>query len=42
MTPLLWIGGVLVVTLVVCITIIDTTLKKLGDEIDDEVQREGM
>ena len=27
MTPLLWIGGVLVVTLVVCITIIDTTLK---------------
>ena len=41
MTPLLWIGGVLVVTLVVCITIIDTTLKQLGDEID-EVQREGM
>ena len=41
MTALLWIGGVLVVTLVVCITIIDTTLKQLGDEID-EVQREGM
>jgi len=41
MTALLWIGGVLVVTLVVCNTIIDTTLKKLGDEID-EVQREGM
>ena len=41
MTPLLWIGGVLVVTLVVCITIIDTTLKQMGDEID-EVQREGM
>ena len=41
MTPLLWIGGVLVVTLFVGITIIDQTLKKLGDEID-EVQREGM
>ena len=41
MTALLWIGGVLVVTLVVCITIIDTTLKTLGDEID-EVQRDGM
>ena len=41
MTALLWIGGVLVVTLFVGITIIDQTLKKLGDEID-EVQREGM
>ena len=42
MTPLGWvIVGVLVGALIVCITIIDKTLKKLGDEID-EVQREGM